>query len=123
MGKVSPDRLAEDYLKMKYEMATKLHGSINLSRIPKELISKNLKDDKVLWIDILEKREVDQYGNTHSIVLYNKNGEEGKKNIYLGDFRPVEFGGSQPAQASAAKAAPAPQPVNIGDDIDDDLPF
>lgn len=127
MGKVSPDRLAEDYLNEKYNMATKLHGSINLSRIPKELIQQNLKGDKVIWVDIMETLNgPDQYGNTHTVILYNKNGEQGKKNIYLGNFRPVEFGNAQQNQAPAAAPAqaPAPQPIDsIGGDIDDDLPF
>lgn len=93
-------------------MATKLHGCINLSKIGqfKSLITTNSKGEKVLWCDILEKRDgADQYGNTHTVTMYDK---ETRSTIYLGDFKPQEFG-------AAAHAAPAAG----DDDPNNDLPF
>ena len=81
-------------------MATKLHGRINLSRIDKDLITANQKGEKFIWVDILEKRDgADQYGNTHTMTLYNK---DTRQKIYLGDFKPVEFGQVSQGTASAA---------------------
>ena len=72
-------------------MATKFTGLINLSKIPKELITKNKNNESTIWVDIVPKRNgADQYGNTHSIQLYNK---ETKQIVYLGNVKPQEFGG------------------------------
>lgn len=91
-------------------MATKLHGRLNLSKIDKALITLNQKGEKCIWVDILEKKDgPDEYGNTHTITLYNK---ESRQTIYLGDFKPQQFGPSAPA-------ASAPAPAND----DNDLPF
>lgn len=88
-------------------MATKLHGMINLSKIDKSLITTNQRGEKVLWVDMVPRRDgADQYGNTHSLQLYNRDTREV---IYLGDFKPQEFG--EPS------AAPAEAPA------DNDLPF
>ena len=76
---------------------TKLHGMLNLSRIPKGLITTNSKGEKVIWIDILENYDgqPDQYGNTHSIQIYNKDTRE---KTYLGNLKQQTFGGaSKPA--------------------------
>ena len=72
-------------------MATKLTGLINLARIPKELITKNKNGEATIWVDIVpNKNGADNYGNTHSIQLYNK---ETKQIVYLGNVKPQEFGG------------------------------
>lgn len=72
-------------------MATKLTGLVNLSRIPKSLITKNKNNESTIWVDIVPNRNgADQYGNTHSIQLYDK---ETKQVIYLGNVKPQEFGG------------------------------
>jgi hypothetical protein len=64
-------------------------------------------------VDVLEKRESpDQYGNTHTITIYNK---EARQTIYLGDLKPQEFG-------SGASAPAAPAHKEPGDD-NEDLPF
>lgn len=85
-------------------MATKLHGLLNLSKIDKKLITKNAKGESILWCDILEVLNgPDQYGNTHTLTIYNK---ETHTTIYLGNFKPQEFGSG---------AAPAAK--------DDDLPL
>lgn len=95
---------------------TKLHGLLNLSKIDKSLIFKNRNGESCIWVDVLEKRESpDQYGNTHTITIYNK---EARQTIYLGDLKPQEFGSG--AAAPAAPAAPAHK--EPGDD-NEDLPF
>ena len=93
-------------------MATKLTGLINLSKIPKELITKNKNNESTIWVDIVpNKNGADQYGNTHSIQLYNK---ETKQIVYLGNVKPQEFGkgGQQAGNAGYAGKSGA-----------DDLPF
>ena len=96
-------------------MGHKLHGVLNLTKIPKRLITENKNGEKVLWVDIVPNRGgADQYGNTHSIQIYDK---EAGKAIYLGNLKTVEFGNSRTAPAeSPAPAAPATDPK-------DDLPF
>lgn len=75
-------------------MATKLNGMLNLSKIPKELIGTTKKGEKCIFVDVVPKKNgADQYGNTHSIQIYNK---DTKETIYLGDFKPVEFGAKAP---------------------------
>lgn len=74
-------------------MATKLTGLLNLSRIPKGLITKNKNNESTIWVNIVPNRNgADQYGNTHSIQLYDKNA---KQVIYLGNVKPQEFGGGK----------------------------
>ena len=93
-------------------MAKKLTGSLNLSKIPKELIGQTKKKEKCVYIDIVPNRNgADNYGNTHAITLYDKNT---KQTIYLGNLKEVEFGKS-------GAATPPAQPVPSVDDTD--LPF
>lgn len=90
-------------------MAKKLNGMLNLSKIPKEIITQNKAGDKVIYVDIVpNKNGADQYGNTHSIQLYNK---ETKQVIYLGNLKEVEFGTKAPAERASV------------DEASSDLPF
>ena len=92
-------------------MAKKLTGLLNLSKIDKSLIGNTKKGDKCIFIDIVPiKGGQDEYGNTHTITLYNKNT---KQTIYLGNLKEVEFGKS-------GAATPAGQPASS---VEDDLPF
>ena len=94
-------------------MAKKLTGMLNLSKIPKELIGQTKKGEKCLFVDIIPNRNgADDYGNTHTITLYNKNT---KQTIYLGNLKEVEFGKS-------GTAAPCLQP-SASEEDDSDLPF
>ena len=94
-------------------MARKLNGRLYLSKIPKELILGDDKGRKYIYIDIVPNRNgADEYGNTHTITLYNKNT---KQTIYLGNLKEVEFGKS-------GAAAPSGQPASPVDE-DRDLPF
>ena len=93
-------------------MAKKLTGLLNLSKIPKELIGQTKKGSKCIYVDIIPNRNgADEYGNTHTITLYNKNT---KQTIYLGNLKEVEFGKSG-ATASAGQPAASEE--------DSDLPF
>lgn len=72
-------------------MAQKLNGRLNLSKIPKELIQTANDGSKFCYVDIVPNRNgADQYGNTHSISVYDK---QNRKPIYLGNLKPQEFGG------------------------------
>lgn len=99
-------------------MGTKLRGMLNLSRIPKELIVENKNAEKVVWVDILENLNgADQYGNTHSVSVYDK---AQKKAVYLGNLRPQEFG-----QGATAQPAVKGETFdgNAPEDKNNDLPF
>lgn len=92
---------------------------LNLTKIPKRLITENKNGEKVLWIDIVPNRGgADQYGNTHSIQIYDK---EAGKAVYLGNLKTVEFG--QTAPAPSAPAAPTAPAQGAEADPNDDLPF
>ena len=72
-------------------MAQKLNGRLSLSKIPKELIQTSQNGDKFIYVDIVPNSNgADQYGNTHSISVYDK---QNRKPIYLGNLKPQEFGG------------------------------
>lgn len=92
-------------------MTKKLNGMLNLSKIPKELIGQTKKGNKCIYIDIVPNRNgADEYGNTHTISLYNKST---RQTIYLGNLKEVEFGKS-------GAATPAGQPASSEEE---DLPF
>lgn len=96
-------------------MAQKLTGLLNLSRIPKGLITKNKNNESTIWVDIVPNRNgADQYGNTHSIQLYDK---EAKQVIYLGNVKPQEFGSGKGSADVANHGGFA------GADDKGDLPF
>lgn len=71
-------------------MAEKLNGRLSLSKIPKELIQTSQNGEKFIYVDIVPNRNgADQYGNTHSVSIYDKQKRE---RIYLGNLKPQEFG-------------------------------
>ena len=75
-------------------MAKKLNGRLYLSKIPKELVLGDDKGRKYIYVDIVPNRNgADEYGNTHTITLYNKNT---KQTIYLGNLKEVQFGSGAP---------------------------
>jgi hypothetical protein len=85
-----------------------IKGKINVLKIPKHLLFKGEKGT-YLDIDIVEKREPDQYGKTHSISVYDK---ETKEKIYIGDGTVKEFGNNQTTAPAGSSSHP-----------DDDLLF
>lgn len=79
-------------------MAKKLTGLVNLKKIPKELITINKNGEPTIWVDIVPNRNgADQYGNTHSISIYDK---ENRKTIYLGNLKEKDFGGGASAPSA-----------------------
>ena len=71
-------------------MSSKLNGRISLSKIPKELIQTANDGSRFCYVDIVPNRNgADQYGNTHSVSIYDKQKRE---RIYLGNLKPQEFG-------------------------------
>ena len=96
-------------------MPTKLHGPLNLGKIPKELITTDKFGEKTIWIDVVERLTPGRSGQTHSICIYDK---ANRRNVYIADLTPQEFGKSvKPAPQSTPKTAPAPTAD------DQDLPF
>ena len=94
-------------------MATKLNGRLYLSKIPKELVLGDDKGRKYIYVDIVPNRNgADEYGNTHTVTLYNKNT---KQTIYLGNLKEVEFGKSGATAPAPGLRDPLPET--------DDLPF
>ena len=94
-------------------MATKLNGRLYLSKIPKELVLGDDKGRKYIYVDIVPNRNgADEYGNTHTVTLYNKNT---KQTIYLGNLKEVEFGKSGAGATATGLRDPLPET--------DDLPF
>lgn len=91
-------------------MAEKLTGMLNLSKIPKELIGTTKKGERCIFVDLVPRKEADEYGNTHYLRMYNKNTKE---SIYLGNFKPESFGNGQ---------SQAPTKRKVEDDLPD-LPF
>ena len=94
-------------------MATKLNGRLYLSKIPKELVLGDDKGRKYIYVDIVPNRNgADEYGNTHTVTLYNKNT---KQTIYLGNLKEVEFSKSGAGATAPGLRDPLPET--------DDLPF
>ena len=96
-------------------MSTLYNGSICLSDIPKDKITKSEKNGKSylnfnLWVN----DEKDQYGNIGSINVSQskEERESGQKKVYFGNIKPVE------RNAAPQQAAPSNEP-----DLADDLPF
>lgn len=88
-------------------MSQILSGRINLSKIPEGLLKYNNKGEAFVWVDVSERREPGQYGDTHSISIYNSATRE---KIYIGDLRPKEIGGDSAPVASGPSAFP-PRPA------------
>lgn len=61
--------------------------SIDVNKIPKDRIFVG-KNGKYLNLTITELREPDQYGNTHTVYLYNK---ESKQKNYVGKGKELIF--------------------------------
>jgi hypothetical protein len=96
-------------------MSTLYNGSICLSDIPKDKITKSEKNGKSylnfnLWVN----DEKDQYGNIGSINVSQtkEERESGQKKVYFGNIKPVERNAA-PQQAAATPT----------EDWSDSLPF
>ena len=102
-----------------------LFGSIDLTKLgqivrqhPELVKTANMKDGsqhKFLNIDINEKQEVDQYGNSAYLkVSCKKDQQKQGLNYYLCDLKESQYGNQQ--------QQPAKQAVQVNDN-DNDLPF
>ena len=110
-------------------MSQLLSGRINLSKIPKDLIRYNNAGEAFVWVDVAERREPSQYGDTHNISIYDS---ANRQKIYIGELRPKEFGSTDgaprpsafPPQAPSVAPAPAPAPAPSALPVpaDSDLP-
>lgn len=96
-------------------MAQILTGRINLSKIPEALIKRNAAGEAFVWVDVAERREPSQYGDTHNISIYDS---ANRQKIYIGELRPRDIGGATADARPSAyppKVAPAPiapRPMN-----------
>ncbi len=100
------------------------YGSLCLTDIPKELITTARNGKKYLNIEVNERREVSQYGATHSVRCSVRKDEirEGV-NYYIGELKPSKFGNDKPN--TAALTPSNAQSVQTFTQADDDgvLPF
>lgn len=67
---------------------SRLKGRLVLSRIPKSLVQVGRNGEKFIWISVSERREKGQFGDTHTITIWDA---ENKKAIYIADLRPDEY--------------------------------
>lgn len=100
-------------------MPKKLTGMLRLSRILKSAIRETERGEKFIWVDIVPLKQPDQYGNTHTLTMYDK---ENNKTIYLADLKTKEFGTASTATAPTAAPAAAPAAPKVEPEADD-LPF
>lgn len=92
--------------------------SICLSDIPKEAIKQSATNGKkYLSLTVQDRREVDEYGNTHSVsVTQTKEQREHKeKKVYLGQGKEYHFAANNPTAEQVGS-------MPIATDVDD-LPF
>ena len=94
-------------------MSELINASICLSDIPRDQILTGKNGKKYLSISISERREVDRFGNTHSVYIrQTKEQREAKEErIYIGEGKAIVF-----------DKTPAQQPV-AEPQIPSDLPF
>lgn len=98
-------------------MSNLILASICLSEIPKEKIKVAANGKKYLNVCIAERREADQYGNTHAIYCSQEKEEREAKaeKKYIGSGRAYN---PQPVAATPEAVDQMPP----ADDVDD-LPF
>lgn len=71
--------------------------SLNLDKIPKDKIYQG-KNARYLFVTVAERKEPDNYGNTHSVYIYNK---DTKEKTYIGDGKEEKWNGQQTAKKDA----------------------
>lgn len=114
-----------------------LYGSMCLSDIPKELIRTAGNGKKYLNIEVNERREPSQYGQTHYVkASCRKDQAKEGVNYYIGELKPSAYQPYQQQQQQQQQRQPgkfvaskAPQGAGLqpgfGQDGDgaEDLPF
>ena len=68
-------------------------------------------------MNVAERREPDQFGNTHTVYLYDKDAEV--KKVYIGDGKVFEFG-NQEDKKEMQRVEELP---TLKEEEFDDLPF
>lgn len=101
-------------------MAKILSGIIYLNDDVKKVIKTSKSGNKYINISVIEKKEVDQYGNSHFVTVFI---DKDNKPI-VGNLKPLEFKDEEKKEEKKQETAtqptsPAPTPQND----DDDLPF
>lgn len=89
--------------------------TIDVDKIPKDKIWTSKNGAKKLFATLSELRVPSQYGQTHTLYLYDK---ETKEKTYIGSGKVVEFNVAGQAPQQAKQSAQAPQQT-----YDDGLPF
>jgi hypothetical protein len=88
-----------------------------LSEIPKDRIKKSDKNNKsYCQIVIDERKELDKFGNTHTLYMNQTKEERADKvsKVYVGGGKELVFG---------SKQTTTKQPDSVQSDYEDDLPF
>ncbi len=93
------------------------YGSICLSDIPKRLIRER-NGKKYLSIEVIERREVGQYGDTHFVSASCKKDDriEGENRI-IGNLKPSKFGTSAPAAAEPKPSVGSAPLIDTADEV------
>jgi hypothetical protein len=89
--------------------------TIDVDKIPKDKIWTGKNGGKKLFATLAERRETTQYGETHTLYLYDK---DTKEKTYIGSGKLVEWQERGQAPQQPQRSAPAPQQT-----YDDGLPF
>ncbi len=100
-------------------MAKILSGIIYLNDDVKKVIKTSKNGNKYINISVVERKEIDQYGNSHFVTIFI---DKDNKPI-VGNLKPLELKEEERKEEKQEKTAepnsPAPTPQND----DDDLPF
>lgn len=71
-------------------MGSIINVKLNLTKVPKEKIYVGEKG-KYLSFTIAERQAPDQFGNTHSVYMYDKDAPKDQKKTYIGDAKIMDF--------------------------------
>jgi len=95
--------------------------NINVEKITRDKYFKGQKGT-YLNFTVAEKRETDQFGNTHSVYLYDK---ESKQKVYIGSGKAMKFDDSAPPLDDKVlpPGTPGIEDAHVIEDDDPNLPF
>lgn len=99
-------------------MGSIINVKINLLKVPKEKIYIGDKG-RYLSFSIAERQNPDQYGNTHSVYMYDKDAPKDQKKTYIGDAKIIDFD----AQGDRDEMQNMESLPTMKKDDFDDLPF
>jgi hypothetical protein len=95
---------------------------ICLSDLPKSKITESKNGKKYINIVVDERREPDQYGNTHTVYISQSKEEREQKQdkVYIGNGKEFKF---EKKPDSALNVPNPPNPIDNTDDTGDGLPY